>query len=216
MKYCSGIQSSRGCYRSDSGAPLTAQLIQLQFFMTINGLFVKTDPRCRRYGVAALAGFMAGIISAFVKWGAEVPLPPRTFSGGRDEFNPPYLFLRDYLGIDPTQTVYTFSEHIINPVMVTHIIFSLVFAIGYCVVAEIFPKVTLWQGILAGVMVTVVVHGIFCPALNLTPPLTQLPADEYVSEILGHIFWFWVIELMRRDLRNRITHEPDAEVRLVR
>lgn len=150
MKYCSGIQSSRGCYRSDSGAPLTAQLIQLQFFMTINGLFVKTDPRCRRYGVAALVGFMAGIISAFVKWGAEVPLPPRTFSGGRDEFNPPYLFLRDYLGIDPTQTVYTFSEHIINPVMVTHIIFSLVFAIGYCVVAEIFPKVTLWQGILAG------------------------------------------------------------------
>ncbi len=26
-----------------------------------------------------------------------------------------------------THTVYTFSEHIINPVMVTHIIFSLVF-----------------------------------------------------------------------------------------
>lgn len=144
--------------------------------------------------------------------GAEVPLPPRTFSGGRDEFNPPYIFLRDYLGIDPTQTVYTFSEHIINPVMVTHIIFSLVFAIGYCVVAEIFPKVKLWQGILAGLIVTVAVHGIFCPALNLTPPLTQLPFDEYASEILGHIFWFWIIEIMRRDLRNRITHEPDPEV----
>ncbi|SUH11500.1 Inner membrane protein yagU [Salmonella enterica subsp. enterica] len=124
------------------------------------------------------------------------------------------FFLRDYLGIDPTQTVYTFSEHVINPVMVTHIIFSLVFAIGYCVVAEIFPKVKLWQGILAGLIVTVVVHGIFCPALNLTPPLTQLPFDEYASEILGHVFWFWVIELMRRDLRNRITHEPDAEVPL--
>ncbi|TGC82531.1 hypothetical protein C9F09_21245, partial [Salmonella enterica subsp. enterica serovar Wilhelmsburg] len=116
--------------------------------MSINGLFVKTDPQRRRYGVAALIGFAAGIISAFVKWGAEVPLPPRTFSGGRDEFNPPYIFLRDYLGIDPTQTVYTFSEHVINPVMVTHIIFSLVFAIGFCVVAEIFPKVKLWQGIL--------------------------------------------------------------------
>ncbi|ENY2080537.1 YagU family protein [Salmonella enterica subsp. enterica serovar Montevideo] len=182
--------------------------------MSINGLFVKTDPQRRRYGVAALIGFAAGIISAFVKWGAEVPLPPRTFSGGRDEFNPPYIFLRNYLGIDPTQTVYTFSEHVINPVMVTHIIFSLVFAIGYCVVAEIFPKVKLWQGILAGLIVTVVVHGIFCPALNLTPPLTQLPFDEYASEILGHVFWFWVIELMRRDLRNRITHEPDAEVPL--
>lgn len=114
--------------------------------MAIKGLFVRTDPQRRRYGVALLVGVLSGIISAFVKWGAEVPLPPRTFSGGRDEFNPPYIFLRDYLGIDPTQTVYTFSEHIINPVMVTHIIFSLVFAIGYCVVAEIFPKVKLWQG----------------------------------------------------------------------
>ncbi|VDZ81297.1 Inner membrane protein yagU [Salmonella bongori] len=92
------------------------------------------------------------------------------FRGGRDEFNPPYLFLRDYLGIDPTQTVYTFSEHIINPVMVTHIIFSLVFAIGYCVVAEIFPKVTLWQGILAGVVVTVVVHGIFLSCIEFNAP----------------------------------------------
>ncbi len=114
--------------------------------MAINGLFVRTDPQRRRYGVALLVGVLSGIISAFVKWGAEVPLPPRTFSGGRDEFNPPYIFLRDYLGIDPTQTVYTFSEHIINPVMVTHIIFSLVFAIGYCVVAEIFSESEIMAG----------------------------------------------------------------------
>lgn len=83
--------------------------------MAINGLFVRTDPQRRRYGVALLVGVLSGIISAFVKWGAEVPLPPRTFSGGRDEFNPPYIFLRDYLGIDPTQTVYTFSEHNYQP-----------------------------------------------------------------------------------------------------
>ena len=91
-------------------------------FMAIKDFFIQTTPARRRYGVALFVGVIAGIMSAFVKWGAEVPLPPRTFSGGRDEFNPPYLFLRDYLGIDPTHTVYTFSEHIINPVMVTHII----------------------------------------------------------------------------------------------
>lgn len=100
-----------------------------------------TAPGRRRYGVALFVGIIAGMMSAFVKWGAEVPLPPRTFSGGRDQFNPPFLFLRDYLGIDPTHTVYQFSEHIINPVHITHIIFSLVFAIGYCLVAEVFPKV---------------------------------------------------------------------------
>lgn len=182
--------------------------------MSVKDLFVQTDPARRRYGVATLVGFAAGIMSAFVKWGAEVPLPPRTISDGRAEFNPPYLFLRDYLGIDPTSTVYTFSEHIINPVMVTHILFSLVFAIGYCIVAERFPKVKMWQGVMAGILCTIAVHGISFPLLGLTPPLSQLPADEYFSEIFGHIVWFWAIELIRRDLRNRITHEPDAEVPL--
>lgn len=182
--------------------------------MSVKDLFVQTDPARRRYGVATLVGFAAGIMSAFVKWGAEVPLPPRTISDGRAEFNPPYLFLRDYLGIDPTNTVYTFSEHIINPVMVTHILFSLVFAIGYCIVAERFPKVKMWQGVMAGIICTIAVHGISFPLLGLTPPLSQLPADEYISEIFGHIVWFWAIELIRRDLRNRITHEPDAEVQL--
>ena len=182
--------------------------------MSVKDLFVQTDPARRRYGVATLVGFAAGIMSAFVKWGAEVPLPPRTISDGRAEFNPPYLFLRDCLGIDPTSTVYTFSEHIINPVMVTHILFSLVFAIGYCIVAERFPKVKMWQGVMAGIICTIAVHGISFPLLGLTPPLSQLPADEYLSEIFGHIVWFWAIELIRRDLRNRITHEPDAEVPL--
>ncbi|MFV8908570.1 DUF1440 domain-containing protein [Serratia fonticola] len=182
--------------------------------MKISALFITTDPSRRRYGVALFVGIIGGILSAFVKWGAEVPLPPRTLSDGRAEFNPPYLFLRDYLEIDPTGTVYTFSEHIINPVMVTHVIFSLVFAIGYCLVAEVFPKIKLWQGVLAGIIATVAVHGISFPLLGLTPPLSMLPFDEYLSEILGHIFWFWVIEIVRRDLRNRITHEPDAEVPL--
>ncbi|MBI6138912.1 DUF1440 domain-containing protein [Serratia plymuthica] len=182
--------------------------------MKIRDFFVQTPLERRRYGVALFVGVIAGLLSAFVKWGAEVPLPPRTILDGRAEFNPPYLFLRDYLGIDPTATVYTFSEHVINPVMVTHIIFSLVFAIGYCVVAEVFPKVKLWQGVLAGLIATVCVHGISFPLLGLTPPLSMLPVEEYVSEILGHAFWFWAIELVRRDLRNRITHQPDAEIPL--
>lgn len=178
------------------------------------GLFYRTEKQRRRFGVAFIVGIVGGIVSAFVKWGAEVPFPPRTFTGGRNEFNPPYLFLRDYLGIDPTSTVYTFSEHIINPVIITHIIFSLVFAIGYCLVAEIFPKVKMWQGIMAGLLATVAVHGISFPLLHLTPPLTELPFDEYFSEIFGHAVWFWSIEIIRRDLRNRITHEPDPEVPL--
>lgn len=97
---------------------------------------------------------------------------------------------------------------------VTHIIFSIVFAVGYCVVAEVFPKIKLWQGLLAGALAQLFVHMISFPLMGLTPPLLELPWYENVSEIFGHLVWFWSIEIIRRDLRNRITHEPDAEVSL--
>ncbi|WP_244584439.1 DUF1440 domain-containing protein, partial [Escherichia coli] len=52
------------------------------------------------------------------------------------------------------------------------------------------------------------------PLMGLTPPLFDLPWYENVSEIFGHLVWFWSIEIIRRDLRNRITHEPDPEIPL--
>ena len=65
----------------------------------------------------------------------------RTFSGGRDEFNnPPYIYVRDYLG-GPNPNCVMFSL-VFNPVMVTHK-YPLVFAI--CQVVRFFRKVKLWQ-----------------------------------------------------------------------
>lgn len=131
----------------------------------------------------------------------------------RNFLNPPYIFLRDWLGLtDPNAAVYTFAGHVFNWVGVTHIIFSIVFAVGYCVVAEVFPKIKLWQGLLAGALAQLFVHMISFPLMGLTPPLFDLPWYENVSEIFGHLVWFWSIEIIRRDLRNRITHEPDPEI----
>ena len=133
----------------------------------------------------------------------------------RNFLNPPYIFLRDWLGLtDPNAAVYTFAGHVFNWVGVTHIIFSIVFAVGYCVVAEVFPKIKLWQGLLAGALAQLFVHMISFPLMGLTPPLFDLPWYENVSEIFGHLVWFWSIEIIRRDLRNRITHEPDPEIPL--
>ncbi|MDY2946969.1 MAG: DUF1440 domain-containing protein [Mannheimia varigena] len=208
-------------------------------------IFQQTNPNRRRYGLAAFIGIIAGIISAFVKWGAEHPFPPRSpidlFTSAcpqpvldamnaadqaaakaitlqecsRAFLNPPAVFLRDYIGIDPYNTVaFTFADHPFNSIGVTHMIFSLVFAIGYCIVAEIFPKIKFWQGIGAGLIANICVHYITFPALGLTPPVAEWPLYEHISELVGHIFWFWTIEVIRRDLRNRITREPDAEVPL--
>lgn len=78
-----------------------------------------------KFALAALIGLVAGVVSAFVKWGAEVPLPPRSpmdmfnaacgpesairaadaIDCSRNFLNPPYVFLRDYVGIaDPNAT----------------------------------------------------------------------------------------------------------------
>ena len=198
-----------------------------------------SEPAKRRYGVAVFVGIIAGIISAFVKWGAEHPLPPRSpidlftaacpqpvldalnsgalamdgalLQCSRAFLNPPHVFLRDYLGIDPTQAAFTFADHAFNWIGVTHMIFSLVFAIGYCIVAEIFPKIKFWQGIGTGIIANICVHYITFPALGLTPPVVEWPLYEHISELVGHIFWFWTIEVIRRDLRNRITHKPDVD-----
>ena len=130
----------------------------------------------------------------------------------RAVLNPPAVFLRDYIGIDPYNTVaFTFADYPFNSIGVTHMIFSLVFAIGYCVVAEIFPKIKFWQGIGAGIIANICVHYITFPALGLTPPVAEWPLYEHISELVGHIFWFWSIEVIRRDLRNRITHQPDVD-----
>ncbi|HDV7283507.1 MULTISPECIES: YagU family protein [Mannheimia] len=208
-------------------------------------IFQQTNPNRRRYGLAVFIGIIAGIISAFVKWGAEHPFPPRSpidlftaacpqpvldaMNAAADQvaaktialqecsrafLNPPHVFLRDYIGIDPTEAAFTFADHAFNWIGVTHMIFSLVFAIGYCIVAEIFPKIKFWQGIGAGIIANICVHYITFPALGLTPPVAEWPLYEHISELVGHIFWFWTIEVIRRDLRNRITGEPDAEVPL--
>ncbi len=72
---------------------------------------------------------------------------------------------------NPNAAVYTFAGHVFNWVGVTHIIFSIVFAVGYCVVAEVFPKIKLWQGLLAGALAQLFVHMISFPLMGLTPPL---------------------------------------------
>ncbi|WP_249821016.1 DUF1440 domain-containing protein, partial [Escherichia coli] len=76
-----------------------------------------------------------------------------------------------------------------------------------------YTKSVSWQHY-PGALAQLFVHMISFPLMGLTPPLFDLPWYENVSEIFGHLVWFWSIEIIRRDLRNRITHEPDPEIPL--
>ncbi len=173
-----------------------------------------TDPARRRYATAVLVGIITGCIGAIVKFGWEVPFPPRTPE--RNATNPPQAFA-ELFGVPPdiTHATYEFSGNALPWFsFLMHFGFSIGFAVIYCVVAEQWPRIKLWQGVAYGLVVWVLWHWLLMPALGVVPPLWDQPLAEHGSELFGHAAWMWVIELTRRDLRNRITHEPDAEVPL--
>ncbi|MBP2630660.1 MAG: putative rane protein domain [Firmicutes bacterium] len=179
------------------------------------GFSYVTAPARRRVGLSVLIGIITGIIGAIAKWGWEVPFPPRNPDiffpiGELSRVTPPKVFL-DMLGL-PSDWTYTFSG-VIQPlsVFIVHVGFSLVFALTYCVIAEYWPRIKMWQGTVFGFFCYVGAHVIVMPLIGLVPPLSELPFDEHLSELFGHFWWLWIIEVARRDLRNRMTGEPDPE-----
>ncbi|HCM1954454.1 TPA: DUF1440 domain-containing protein [Salmonella enterica subsp. salamae serovar 9,46:z4,z24:z39:z42] len=160
----------------------------------------RMTPRDRwRFYPAIIIGVITGIISAFVKSGTEEILPPRT----PDRIAPPLKMLRD-MGIDWHHLVYSYSGQVVywggNFV---HIAFSVLAAIFYCIVAEVFPRITMYQGIVFGLLFAIVCHGVMLPVLGLSPSVSHIPVDEVISEILGTCLWIWVIELLRQVLRGK-------------
>ena len=147
-----------------------------------------------------------------MKFGWEVPLPPRTPE--RNATNPPQELLQQ-LGISESVThlsyTYNGNEGLPWVSFIVHFAFSIGFAILYCVLAERFPQIKLWQGAAFGIFVYVAFHVVLMPLMGTVPPPWNQPFAEHFSEFFGHIIWLWTIEVFRRDMRNRITHEPDAE-----
>ncbi len=176
---------------------------------------IQTPVDRRRYSTAILVGILAGAIGAIVKFGWEVPLPPRT--AVRNATNPPQHILQQ-MGFSEhfTHATYTFNGWQLPYIsFIIHFGFSIFFMVLYCLAAERWPQIKLWQGAAFGFAVWVVFHLVLMPAMGTVPAPWDQPFAEHFSECFGHIFWMWVMELARRDLRNRITHEPDAEVPLV-
>ncbi|QKD79121.1 YagU family protein [Actinomyces marmotae] len=186
----------------------------------MSSLLSKTDPARRRIGAAIIVGLIGGFFSAIVKFGWEVPFPPRT-PGIRSETNPPQSML-EWFGMshDASHATVTFNNNP-APIMsfIVHFGFAIVFALIYCVLAEYYPGIKLWQGAAFGILVYVGAHVVVMPLLGWAPnPFPWVAGaqtwSEHFSEFFGHIVWLWSIEVVRRDIRNRITGEPDAEAPL--
>lgn len=173
---------------------------------------MRTTTMRQRILTALFIGVVIGIIGAIVKFGWEVPFPPRTPL--RDLTNPPQQLLQQMgMSFDITHLTYMYNENA-RPIVsfIMHFGFSITFGVLYAVVAEYRPSITLWQGAMYGFVVWIAFHILIMPALGTVPAPWDQPFAEHFSEATGHIFWAWVMELARRDLRSRITHEPDPAV----
>ena len=149
-------------------------------------IFEQTPPNRRRYGLAAFIGLIAGVVSAFVEVGLKfhcrhvarwiclaawpgiiIRLQAKLIARVIFSIHRIFFFETGWGLTDPNAAVYTFGGHVFN---CWHaIIFSIVFAVGYCVVAEVFPKIKLWQGLLAGALAQLFVHMISFLLMGLTP-----------------------------------------------
>ena len=134
-------------------------------------------------------------------------MPPRT----PDRAIPPAEMLQD-IGVNVSRLTYEYSGHVVNwGVAGIHHLFSIVFALFYCLVAEYLPAIKLWQGMAFAIVVTIGFHGVLLPLGDWAPPIWNLPPAEIFSETFGHILWMWTIEIFRRDIRSRLTGRRDAE-----
>ncbi|ATO31422.1 YagU family protein [Dickeya dianthicola] len=159
--------------------------------------------------LAVMIGIIAGIICAIAKFGWEIPFPPRTPE--RDLTNPPQQLLQQLgMSFDLSHLTYLFNGNP-RPIMsfIMHFGFSITFTVLYCVAAEFWPRIKLWQGAFYGLVLWAVFHVVLLPLFGTVPAPWDQPFAEHFSEIFGHMFCFWVAELARRDLRNRITHQSE-------
>ena len=136
----------------------------------LSTLLEKTNPTRRRIGTAIVVGIIGGFFSAIVKFGWEVPFPPRTPE--RNATNPPQKLL-EQLGMSPDQshTGITFNGNEGLPIysFIIHFGFALVFAVFYCVMAEYYKSITLWQGAAFGLFVWVGAHLVLMPLTGTVP-----------------------------------------------
>ncbi|MDO4911902.1 MAG: DUF1440 domain-containing protein [Corynebacterium sp.] len=143
-------------------------------------------------------GIVAGILSGIVKFGWEVPFPPR--SPERNETNPPQQMLQN-MGVpkEITHSTYTILGNKLPWVsFVIHFAFSIVFSVLYMVLAGIFPSVRAGRGAIFGILVWLFSHVILMPAARIVPGPADQPIEEHLSEFFGHIVWMYPVDLMYR------------------
>lgn len=148
------------------------------------------------YKNVLITGIVGGFLGGAVKMGWEELMPPRTPE--RDE-EPPPMTLLNQLGLPENiknATYHYNGNDIPLTIMGVHYGFSIVNAISYTLIAEKCPQVKALNGSIFGIIVNIAFHEYLLPKLSLTPKVEDLPKEERLSELLGHIIWMNTIDFV--------------------
>lgn len=148
------------------------------------------------YKNVLITGIVGGFLGGAVKMGWEALMPPRTPE--RDE-EPPPMTLLNQLGLPENiknATYHYNGNDIPLTIMGVHYGFSIVNAISYTLIAEKCPRVKALNGSIFGIIVNIAFHEYLLPKLSLTPKVEDLPKEERLSELLGHIIWMNTIDFV--------------------
>lgn len=166
----------------------------------------------------AVAGLVAGLIGSWVKSKVE---PPMQKVG--EKLFPPTPAQKNLRGADttghplnmpPAILVKEVAEKISGhqpddeateaAMMEIHYMFGTALGIGYGIVAEELPDVTVGAGVPIGAAMWAGTHGSVVPALGLQEPPDEMPAAWYVWEFGSHLVYGLTVELVRRAVRSRL------------
>jgi len=157
-------------------------------------LINKTQKNQHSLACLIYIGAIAGFIGALVKSGVETLLPPRLIST-----TPPPIGLLELFGFDAQNMNYTFMEQSINwGGNGVHILFSMVIAIIYCITTNKEPIVSIFNGVIFGLIMGLGAHCIVLPIIGIGPAPWSITFEGYVSEIVGTTIWIWTIDAVRR------------------
>ncbi len=167
-------------------------------------------------GVIFWTTIVGGFISSLVKWGSEVNMPPRP----PGELSPPGAHINDWgqyfmyngKAFDQHSLDYIYQgNNVLAAVTIYHWLFSFAFTFTYVLFSIWWPRIRWGWGAFYGLITTAWAHWLMIPLLGYRYPsyipenanggkavtgwAWNLNWEENLSEIIGHIYWSFSIEI---------------------
>ena len=168
-----------------------------------------------RIFIALVIGVVVGIIGMILRLGWEV-LFPIFLSDSVMNLDSMSSQILAFLGVSSSEIFLRYVFDSGHEVGIFYLLwqfgFSVSFSLLYVLLVEFLVKIKFAQGLFYGIFIWILVYLLALPLLGFVANIYE-NLGENIAYLCNTFFemmlWIWIIELTRRDLRNRITSERD-------